>query len=101
MEQPVLPPHNTRDFISFCISVQGEKAHIVLLITFFKHLSKWALLSCFLSLLLNYSFNKHILSMSCPGIWAGMDLAGKEAGMKSLNVGKGAPGPSLALRSHF
>lgn len=72
----------------------------MLLITFFKRLSKWALLF-FLSLLLSYSFNKHILSMSCPGVWAGLDLAGKEAGVKSLNVGKGAPGPSLALRSHF
>jgi len=100
MEQPGLPPHNTKDFISFLISALGEKAHIVLLITFFKRLSKWALLF-FLSLLLSYSFNKHILSMSCPGVWAGLDLAGKEAGVKSLNVDKGAPGPSLALRSHF
>ena len=39
--------------------------------------------------------------MSCPRVWAGVDLAGKKAGVKSLNVGKGVSGPSLALRSHF
>lgn len=77
MEQPVLPPHNTRDFISFCISVQGESPHCALdnLFQAFVEVGTFILL---LSLLLNYSFNKHILSMSCPGIWA--DGSGREGG---------------------
>lgn len=73
----------------------------MLLIAFFKRLSKWALLSCFCIPVAQLFIQQTHMSMSCPRVWAGVDLAGKEAGVKSLNVGKGVPGPGLALRSHF